>query len=134
MKPMVFINLPVKDLKKSMDFYTKLGFINNPAFTDETAAAMAFSEEIVVMLLTHDKFKQFTTKKMTDTTSEIAVINALGLESPERVHAFADAAIANGGKQHIETKDYGFMIQRSVEDPDGHVWEASYMDMSKFPS
>jgi predicted lactoylglutathione lyase len=116
-----------------MDFYTKIGFTNNPQFTDETAACMVFSEEIFVMLLTHDKFKEFTKKPIADSTNNAAVINSLSLDSLEKVNKMADEAIAGGGKESNEAKDYGFMQQRSFEDPNGHLWELIYMDLSKMP-
>lgn len=133
MKSQIFINLPVKDLPKAMDFYTRIGFVNNPQFTDETAACMVVSDEIFVMLLTHDKFKQFITKEIADTTKTTAVINSLSLESVAKMNEMMTKALAAGGNEYSEAKDYGFMQQRSFEDLDGHCWEVFYMDMSKFP-
>lgn len=133
MKSQIFINLPVKDLPKAMDFYTRIGFVNNPQFTDETAACMVISDEIFVMLLTHDKFKQFITKEIADTTKTTAVINSLSLESVAKMSEMMTKALAAGGNEYSEAKDYGFMQQRSFEDLDGHCWEVFYMDMSKFP-
>ncbi|MGE7775599.1 VOC family protein [Chitinophaga sp. NPDC101104] len=129
----IFINLPVADLGKSMDFYTKTGFTNNPAFTDETGACMVLSDEIYVMLLTHDKFSQFTDKKIIDAQTGIGVINALSLDSREEVDTMADAALKAGGSEPVSPKDYGFMQQRSFSDPDGNQWEVLFMDMSKYP-
>ncbi|MEO7523419.1 MAG: VOC family protein [Ferruginibacter sp.] len=134
MKKQIFINLPVTDLKRSMDFYAKVGFTNNPQFTDETAACMFLSDEIFVMLLTHAKFSQFTKKKIADTITTTAVINSLSVESNDAVNAFAARAIEAGGTEPTEPKDYGFMQQRSFEDPDGHLWEVFYMDITKFPN
>lgn len=134
MKKQVFINLPVADLNKAMDFYTAVGFQNNPQFTDSTAACMVISEEIYIMLLTHKKFSGFVTKKIADTKDTVAVINALSMQNNDEVNEFVDKAIAAGGKEPVEAKDYGFMYQRSVEDPDGHIWELFYMDMSKIPA
>ena len=133
MKKQVFINLPVADLKRSMEFYTALGFQNNPQFTDDTAACMVISEEIYVMLLTHEKFSGFIKKEIADTKTTAAVINALSLQSNDEVNGFMDKAIAAGGKEPVEAKDYGFMLQRSFEDLDGHLWEVFFMDISKFP-
>ena len=133
MSKQVFINLPVKDLKKSMDFYEAIGFTNNPRFTDETAACMVWSDAIFVMLLTHDKFKQFISKTIIDAKQTAGVINALSLESNDEVNVFLEKAIIAGGNEYDEPKDYGFMQQRSVEDLDGNSWEVFYMDMSKFP-
>lgn len=133
MKKQIFINLPVADLKKSMAFYEALGFTNNPQFTDDTAACMILSEEIFVMLLTHPKFNQFTTKQIADTQKTIAVINAFSVENNDAVNMYADKAIAAGGKESKESQDYGFMYLRSFSDIDGHHWEVFFMDMSKFP-
>ena len=133
MKKRIFINLPVADLKKSMDFYAQIGFTNNPQFTDDTAACMVWSEEIFVMLLTHAKFTQFTKKKIADTKTTASVINSLSVESNEAVNEFMEKALNAGATEPNEAKDYGFMQQRSMEDLDGHLWEVLYMDMSKFP-
>jgi predicted lactoylglutathione lyase len=133
MSKQVFINLPVTDLKKSMAFYEATGFTNNPQFTDETAACMVWSDAIFVMLLTHDKLKQFTAKAIIDAKQTVGVINALSLESNEEVNSFLEKAVKAGGREYAEPKDYGFMQQRCVEDLDGHNWEVLYMDMSKFP-
>ena len=133
MSKKIFINLPVADLKKSMDFYSAIGFTNNPQFTDHTAACMVLTEEIFVMLLTHDKFKSFTSKEIADTKKTASVINSLSVDSNEEVNQFVEKAVAAGGKEPNEAKDYGFMLQRSVEDPDGNLWEVLYMDLSKFP-
>ena len=129
----IFINLPVADLPKSMAFYTATGFKNNPQFTDNTAACMVLSDEIYVMLLTHSKFSQFTKKEIVNTHKSIAVINSLSVDNNEEVNTMVEKALAAGGKEPNEAKDYGFMQQRSFEDPDGHNWEVLYMDMSKFP-
>lgn len=129
----IFINLPVADLKKAMEFYTKIGFTNNPAFTDDTAACMVLSEEIYVMLLTHEKFSQFTNKKIIDARTDIGVINSISVDSVAELNAMADAALKSGGSEPSSPKDYGFMQQRSYNDLDGNHWEVVYMDMSKFP-
>lgn len=116
-----------------MDFYAAIGFTNNPQFTDETAACMVLSEEIYVMLLTHAKFSQFTQKDIGNAFKSASVINSLSVDSKEEVDAMMEKALKSGGKESNEAKDYGFMQQRSFEDPDGHLWEVFYMDMSKFP-
>lgn len=134
MSKQVFINLPVKDLKKAMAFYEAVGFTNNPQFTDETAACMVWSDSIFVMLLTHDKFKQFISKSIIDAKQTVGVINALSLESNDEVNAFLEKAVKAGGREYADPKDYGFMQQRCVEDLDGHNWEVLYMDMTKFPA
>jgi len=133
MSKKIFINLPVADLKKSMDFYSAIGFTNNPQFTDNTAACMVLTEDIFVMLLTHDKFKSFTSKEIADTKKMASVINSLSVDSNAEVNQFVEKAVAAGGKEPNKEKDYGFMLQRSVEDPDGNLWEVLYMDLSKFP-
>ena len=129
----IFINLPVADLQKAMAFYTAIGFTNNPQFTDETAACMVLSEEIYVMLLTHPKFSQFTTKEIGNAFTTASVINSLSVDSNEEVNAMIEQALKAGGKETSEAKDYGFMRQRSFEDLYGHLWEVLYMDLSKFP-
>ncbi len=133
MKKQIFINLPVADLKKSMDFYTAIGFTNNPQFTDATAACMVLNDEISVMLLTHAKFSEFTKKKIADTKTTASVINSLSVESNDAVNDFMTKALNAGATEPNEAKDYGFMQQRSLEDLDGHLWEVLYMDISKMP-
>jgi uncharacterized protein len=130
----IFINLPVADLQKAMAFYTAIGFTNNPQFTDETAACMVLTEEIYVMLLTHPKFNEFTKKEIADTSRTVSVINSLSVDSSEEVNTVIGKAIEAGGTEPVEARDYGFMQQRSFEDPDGHLWEVFYMDMAKFPA
>ncbi len=129
----VFINLAVKDLNQSMDFYTALGFSNNPQFSDDTAKCMVWSEQIFVMLLTHDKFKTFTTRPIADTKNAIAGLFYLSMESLEQLNRFMENGLAAGGIEPNEMRDYGFMQQRTIEDFDGHTWEVGYMDMSQFP-
>jgi hypothetical protein len=133
MNKQIFINLPISDLKKTIGFYTAIGFVNNPQFTDETGACMAISEEIFVMLLTIDKFKKFTQKQIADTKTTIAVINSLSMQSNDEVNNFMEKALAAGGTEPYDAKDYGFMFQRCLEDLDGNTWEVFYMDISKFP-
>ncbi|HET9131286.1 MAG TPA: VOC family protein, partial [Terriglobia bacterium] len=124
MSKMIFVNLPVKDLKTSMAFYTGLGFSNNPHFTDETAACMVWSDAIFVMLLTHPKWKTFTSRPIPPSTSS-EVLLALSLDSRAAVDAMNETAAANGGTADINPKqDLGFMYNRSLADLDGHVWEA----------
>lgn len=130
----IFINLPVADLKKSMDFYTKIGFVNNPTFTDDTAACMVLSEEIYVMLLTHAKFAHFSSKKIIDAKTSTGVINSISFDTLAEANAMADAALSAGGTEVSPPKDYGFMQQRSFNDLDGNHWEVVYMDMSQFPA
>jgi len=129
----IFINLPVANLQKAMDFYTAVGFTNNPQFTDNTAACMVLTEEIYVMLLTHSKFREFTKKEIGNTATTASVINSLSVDSSDEVNTIVKNALKAGGKESNEAKDFGFMQQRSFEDIDGHLWEVLYMDMSKFP-
>lgn len=133
MATQIFINLPVKDLKKSMAFYEAVGFNNNPQFTDDTAACMVYDDNLFVMLLTHDKFRQFISKSIVDARQSAAVINALSMPDDKAVDVFMEKAVKAGGREYTEPKDYGFMRQRSVEDLDGHNWEVFYMDVSKVP-
>lgn len=134
MSKQIFINLAVKDLEKSMALYTKMGFTNNPQFSDETGKCMVWSENIFVMLLTHDKFKVFTNKPIADTKNNIAALLSLSVESVDKMNEIVTNALSAGGIEPSEMKDYGFMQQRTVEDFDGHNWEIFFMDMSKFPA
>lgn len=130
MTRMIFVNLPVTDLAAAMAFYTALGFKNNPQFTDETAACMVWSETINVMLLTHEKWRTFTQRPIPPASSS-EVMLAISCDSREAVDAMNAAAAANGGTADINPKqDLGFMYNRNLADPDGHVWEAMWMDMS----
>jgi predicted lactoylglutathione lyase len=129
----IFVNLPVRDLPRAKAFYEAVGAVNNPQFTDDTAACMVISDTIYVMLLTHAKWATFTTKPICGAgASEMAL--ALSCDSRQAVDAMLDAAGAHGGKVDANPpQDLGFMYQRSFEDLDGHVWEPLYMDMSKLP-
>jgi predicted lactoylglutathione lyase len=133
MAKQIFINLAVKDLQKSMEFYTALGFKNNPQFSDDTAKCMVWSENIFVMLLTHQKFATFTTKPIANTKSSVAGLFSLSVESTDEVNNILTNGLNAGGIEPNEMRDYGFMQQRTIEDFDGHTWEVFYMDMSKFP-
>lgn len=124
----IFVNLPVKDLNKSMDFFKKLGFTFNPQFTDDTAACMVITEDIYAMLLTHAKFSEFTTKQIADANKTTEVLTCLSFDSKEKVNEIADNAIKSGGAEARPAMDYGFMFGRSFSDPDGHIWEAIWMD------
>ena len=134
MPKMIFVNLPVTDLARSMAFYEAVGFTNNPMFTNEQAAAMAWSDEIVVMLLTHDFWKTFTSKAIPNAANTAQVLLCLSQDSKEAVEDIVGKAVAAGGKADpTPTQDMGFMYGRSFEDPDGHIWENAYMDMSAVP-
>jgi predicted lactoylglutathione lyase len=125
---MIFVNLPVADLPKAKAFYEAIGFTNEPRFTDETAACMVLSETIFTMLLTHDKWRSFTTRPICPKgSSEVSL--AISCNIRDEVSAMIEAAGANGGTADINPpEDHGFMFQRSFEDPDGHVWEPMWMD------
>ena len=129
MSKMIFVNLPVADLPAAMAFYEAIGATNNPMFTDETAACMVFSDVIHVMLLTHDKFAQFTPKRIADARESSEVLLCVSADSREAVDDITDKAIAAGGREAREKQDYGFMYGRSFEDLDGHIWEPMWMDM-----
>lgn len=126
----IFVNLPVKDLNASKAFFGKLGFTFNPQFTDDTAACMVISDDIYAMLLTHEKFKTFTPKAITDATQSSEVLTALTLDVKDKVDQMADIALASGGSVVREPMDYGFMYGRSFNDLDGHIWELIWMDPS----
>jgi predicted lactoylglutathione lyase len=133
MARMIFVNLPVTDLNASMAFYQALGFENNPMFTDDTAACMVWSEAINVMLLTHAKWATFTKRPIPPSTSS-EVMLAISCDDRSAVDAINEAAAANGGVADINPKqDLGFMYNRNLADPDGHVWEAMWMDPSAMP-
>jgi predicted lactoylglutathione lyase len=134
MTKQIFINLAVKDLHKSMEFYDKMGFTNNPQFSDDTAKCMVWSEHIFLMIMTHEKFKSFTSKPIADSKNSLGGIFSLSVETVDDVNKIANNAIHAGGIEPTEMKDYGFMQLRSIEDFDGHTWEIFYMDVSKFPS
>jgi predicted lactoylglutathione lyase len=128
MSRMIFVNLPVQDLRASMAFYEALGFQNNPQFTDETAACMVWSEAIHVMLLTHAKWRTFTSRPIPPSGSS-EVMLAVTCDSREAVDTMNETAAANGGTADINpVQELGFMYNRNLADPDGHVWEAFWMD------
>lgn len=134
MQSQIFINLAVKDLAKSMDFYTKLGFTNNPQFSDEAGKCMVWCENIFVMIMTHEKFKSFATKPIADTKNNLAGIFSLSVENLDKVNEVANNGLSAGGTEPTEMKDYEFMQLRSIEDFDGHTWEIFCMDLTKFQS
>jgi uncharacterized protein len=133
MTKVIFVNLPVTDLPRSMAFYAALGFTHNPMFSDESAACMVWSETINVMLLTHEKWKGFTTRPIPPSTmSEVSL--ALSLDSKLAVDAMVAAAVAHGGTADINpVEDHGFMYGRDLTDPDGHVWGPMWMDPAAAP-
>ena len=129
MARMVFGNLPVQDLGRSMAFFERLGFGFNRQSTDETAACLVIEEgSIHAMLLTHAKFREFTSKEVADATRVTEVLTCLSAESREGVDHLADGALAAGGTDARPAMDYGFMYGRSFQDPDAHIWEIIWMD------
>jgi len=130
MAKLIFVNLPVTDLTRSIAFYKAVGAEQNMQFSDETAACMVISDTIHVMLLTHPKFQHFTQRRIIDAKTEVQVLLCLNEESREGVDAIvAKAGAAGGGMDPNATQDYGFMYGRSFDDPDGHIWEIMWMDM-----
>jgi len=134
MAKQIFINLAVKDPQKSMDFYTALGFTNNPQFSDESGKCMVWSENIFVMIMTYEKFSTFATKPLADTQSKLAGIFSLSVDSLDELNSILTNGLNAGGTEPHEMRDYGFMQQRTIEDFDGHTWEVFYMDITKFPA
>lgn len=130
MSTQIFVNLPVKNLKQSIEFFTQLGFQFNPQFTDETATCMIVSETIFVMLLTHEKFKTFTPNTICDAKKSTEVLVCLSVESREVVDDQVRNAIAAGGTTYNESQDHDFMYAHGFQDLDGHIWELMYMEPS----
>lgn len=127
---MIFVNLPVQDLKKSIDFFTELGFGFNAQFTDDTATCMIVSDTIFVMLLTHEKFATFTPKPICDAKRTTEVLVCLSCENAREVDDLVRKAVAAGGSKYNEPQDHGFMYAHGFQDLDGHIWELMYMDPS----
>lgn len=134
MATQIFVNLPVKDLNKSVEFFTQLGYKFNPQFTDENATCMIISEDIYVMLLVEKFFKTFTKKEICDTKKSVEAILALSVDSKERVDEMVNKAIAAGGTTPNPKQDEGFMYSWGYQDLDGHLWEVLYMDQSQIPA
>jgi predicted lactoylglutathione lyase len=129
---MIFVNLPVSDLPRAKAFYEAIGATNEPRFTDETAACMVLSDAINVMLLTHDKYRQFTAKQIADTQKTSAVLLCVSEDSRAGVDATVDSALKNGAKEPRDKMDFGWMYNRAFDDLDGHTWEVVWMDMDGF--
>jgi uncharacterized protein len=127
---MIFVNLPVADLEASTAFYTALGFSRNPDFSDETASCMVVSEQIYVMLLTHEKFGSFINGEIADAKKTTEVLTCLSATSRDEVDGFKAKALAAGGSDWRPNLEMGPMYGCSFQDLDGHVWEVMYMDMS----
>lgn len=128
MSTQIFINLPVADLPKSMAFFKALGFSHHPQGTDDTGACIVVSDSILVMLLTHARFRGFTPKDICDTSQAVEVLLTLRCESREQVDDLVARAVAAGGSTHDQPEDYGFMYTHSFLDPDGHGWGLLHMD------
>ena len=128
MTKQIFVYLPVKDLNKSIDFFSKLGFTFNPKFTDETATCMIVSSDIFVMLLTEEKFKTFTPKEICDAEKFTEVLVCLSCENRAEVDQIVGKAVAAGGKTYNEPQDHGFMYGHGFQDLDGHIWEFIFME------
>jgi len=124
----IFVNLPVRDLNKSIAFFKKLGFSFNPQFTDDTATCMIISEDIYTMLLTHAKFSTFTPKTICDAKKNTEVLIALSCEDRSEVDQLVKKAVAAGGSTYNQPQDHGFMYAHGFQDLDGHIWEVFYMD------
>ena len=126
----IFVNLPVRNLDKSIEFFTKLGFTFNPQFTDETATCMIVSDDIFVMLLTEAKFKTFTPKPICDASKATDVLVCLSTDSRQQVDELVRKAVDAGGSTYNQPQDHGFMYAHGFQDPDGHIWELIYMEPS----
>jgi uncharacterized protein len=134
MAKMIFPNLPVSDLARATAFYEAVGAVRNPQFSDHTASCMVFSDTIHVMLLTHDKFRQFTPKQIADARTTSQVLLCLSADSRDAVDDMVDKAAGAGGAADPSPKDeYDFMYGRSFEDLDGHLWGVNWMDLSAAP-
>ena len=130
MAKLIFVNLPVTDLDRSIAFYEAIGGTKDPQFSDDTAACVVLSETIHVMLLTHAKFAQFTPKRIADAHATSEVLICVSADSRAAVDEMAAKAVEAGGRETREPEDHGFMYGRSFEDPDGHIWEPMFMDMA----
>jgi predicted lactoylglutathione lyase len=133
MAKQIFVNLPIKDLNRSVEFFNKLGFEFNPDFTDEKATCMIVGDNIFVMLLVESFFKTFTPKELSDARKQTEVIVTLNADNREKVDELVKKAVAAGAKTLNQAKDYGFMYQHGFEDLDGHLWEVFYMDPNQTP-
>lgn len=130
----IFVNLPIKDLEKTKQFWIKLGFSFNPQFTDDKAAALVLGENIFSMLITEPFYKTFIKKEIADSSKVSEVITAIGVESREKVDEIVEKAFEAGATNYKETDDYGWMYNRGFQDPDGHLWEVVYINESQIPA
>lgn len=127
----IFVNLPIKDLNRSVEFFTGLGFTFNPEFTDDKATCMIIGENIFAMLLTEEFFKTFlATTEVADATRVTEVLTALALESRAEVDMMMERALAAGGSEPRPAEDHGWMYSRAFQDLDGHIWEPFYADVA----
>ena len=133
MAKQIFVNLPVKDIDKSIEFFTKLGFKFNPQFTDKNATCMIIGENIFAMLLVEKFFKTFTKKKIVNAKASIEVLNGLAVDSRKKVDDMLNKAVKSGGKEPNKPQDHGWMYERDFQDLDGHIWGIFCMDESKMP-
>ncbi|HZH09572.1 MAG TPA: VOC family protein [Microvirga sp.] len=124
----IYVNLPVKDLQRSVRFFTAMGFGLNPQLSDEAAACVAISKDIFAMLLTEAKFREIARRSVADTTRMTEVLTCLSVESRAKVNQLVDIALSQGGKEVREPEEHGFMFGRSFSDLDGHIWEIVTMD------
>lgn len=129
----IFVNLPVKELNRSVNFFTKLGFQFNPQFTDDKATCMVISDQIFVMLLIHERFKDFTRKPICDASQATEVLLCLETDSREKVNDIVAKAVEAGGTLYAAPQDYGWMYSHSFADLDGHQWEIVYLDPEGMP-
>ncbi len=129
----IFVNLPVKDLEKSIAFFTQLGFSFNPQFTDDSATCMIIADNIFAMLMVESRFKNFTKKDIADATKTTEVLLALDSESKHAVDEMVRKAVAAGGSVYMPAQDHGWMYGHSFADIDGHQWEVFYIDESAIP-
>ena len=134
MSTQIFVNLPVRDLPASKAFFNALGYATHPSFTNDEAACLVISDSIYVMLLVEPFFQGFTRKSLCDARTHTEVLLCLSVGSRSEVDAMVAKALAAGGREPMEAKDYGFMYQRGFEDLDGHLWEVVYMDESGPPA
>ena len=127
MHDQIFVNLPIKDLARSVRFFESLGYTFNPQFTDENATCMILGENLFAMLLVEPYFKTFIEKDVSDAHRATEVLLAVPVASREAVDALFEKALTAGAKEPRPARDLGFMYQRSYDDLDGHTWEVFHM-------